>query len=295
MTRYPANVQVRWVDLDAQQHVNNALFADYLETARAQWLTDGPAEPLLREGAIVVRHEIEYLASMPYSSEPLRVEVGVVKMGGARFVLDYELIHAGRRVAHARSVMCPFDFATQSPRRLTEIEREYLSAFRVEAERPRPLKAVALAGQGTRYPLWTRWSDADQYGHVNNVRYFDYVQEARIALTMGVSDLMARAGTPNFDALPEDQRGAYRWVLARQDVYYLTQMAFRTAPHAVLTAPTKLGESSVTFTAEVIDPLAGDEVLARAVTIQVCTNASGSPTALPEEVRARLSELLPSR
>ncbi len=32
-----------------------------------------------------------------------------------------------------------------------------------------------------RYPMLVRWSDIDSYDHVNNVRYFDYFQEARIA------------------------------------------------------------------------------------------------------------------
>ena len=31
-------------------------------------------------------------------------------------------------------------------------------------------------------PLPVRWSDLDSYGHVNNVKFFDYLQEARIAL-----------------------------------------------------------------------------------------------------------------
>ena len=34
------------------------------------------------------------------------------------------------------------------------------------------------------YPCRVRWSDVDSYGHVNNVKYFEYFQEARIQLMM---------------------------------------------------------------------------------------------------------------
>ena len=30
------------------------------------------------------------------------------------------------------------------------------------------------------YPIAVRFSDVDVYGHVNNVKYFEYLQEARI-------------------------------------------------------------------------------------------------------------------
>lgn len=291
MSRYDARVQIRWADLDAQQHVNNTLYADYLETARAQWLTDGPAEPLLREGAIVVRHEIEYLEQMEYSTEPLNVAVGVVQLGGARFVLDYELTLGGTRVAHARSVMCPFDFTTGGPRRLTPVERAYLSEFRTEAESLETIDAPALEGRGTAWDLWTRWSDMDLYGHVNNVRFLDYAQEARLALGLDVSPVMTRPGMPGFDELPEaEQEG--RWLLARMDVDYIAQVRFRTTPHRVLTAPVKVGESAVTFVSELIDPTARTDVLARVTSVIVHGGPDGEATSLPDDVRQRLEELV---
>ncbi|MGH3317205.1 MAG: acyl-CoA thioesterase, partial [Nocardioidaceae bacterium] len=36
-------------------------------------------------------------------------------------------------------------------------------------------------GKAHRYSCRVRWSDVDSYGHVNNVKYFEYFQEARIA------------------------------------------------------------------------------------------------------------------
>ena len=43
LTNFPfhVNIQTRWRDLDAFGHVNNAVFATYIETAREHYLRDG--------------------------------------------------------------------------------------------------------------------------------------------------------------------------------------------------------------------------------------------------------------
>jgi hypothetical protein len=54
---------------------------------------------------------------------PLRVAVGCSQLGAARTVLDYRAWHHDVEVARARGTICPFDFATGRPRRLTDGER----------------------------------------------------------------------------------------------------------------------------------------------------------------------------
>ena len=43
------------------------------------------------------------------------------------------------------------------------------------------VRAEPVEGRGTVYDVHVRFSDVDVYGHVNNVKYFEYFQEARIA------------------------------------------------------------------------------------------------------------------
>ena len=63
-----------------------------------------------------------------------------------------------------------------------------------------------------------RWSDLDSYGHVNNVKFYDYVQEARIALI-------------NDDGATGRPRTV--WMVARQDVEYRAPLDFRLEPYEV--------------------------------------------------------------
>jgi acyl-CoA thioester hydrolase len=105
---------------------------------------------------------------------------------------------------------------------------------------------------GHSYPLRVRWSDLDSYGHVNNVKYYDYIQEARIALMSHVLEWSA-----------EDV-----WVIVRQDMEYLKPIDFRTEPYEVRTVVAAIGQRSFTLAVDINDPGSGT-VFATARTVVV--------------------------
>ncbi len=274
------DVPIRWTDLDLQGHVNNTLVAEYLQEARTGLLAAGPNAHLIGGGVLIAGHVVEYRRSIHFDERPLMAEVGVFGVGASRFSAYYELFQGGELCSRATSLMCPFDFEKQSPRRLTDDERAYFLEVAQPMPEFRALQVPRLGGRGHVHPFLVRWGDIDRYGHVNNVRHFDYVQEARIQATASVAPSMARDG------------GDLRWVVARQDVDYLAQISHRAEPYAVLTAVASIGRTSYTLAAEIVDPLADGKVLARARTVQVCTNPDGTPRELPQDTRDALSTLL---
>ncbi len=57
-----------------------------------------------------------------------------------------------------------------------------LTGFLEPARGPAAPRPVAVdAARATTYELRVRFSDVDVYRHVNNVKYVEYLQEARIA------------------------------------------------------------------------------------------------------------------
>jgi acyl-CoA thioester hydrolase len=90
-----------------------------------------------------------------------------------------------------------------------------------------------------RYDCRIRWSDVDSYGHVNNVKYFEYLQEARIAFLSSLS--------PGW---PRGREGA---VLARIDVDYRRPIRFRPEPVVVETWVTRIGRSSYDLGSRIVD------------------------------------------
>ncbi|MDR0436606.1 MAG: thioesterase family protein [Propionibacteriaceae bacterium] len=288
---FHATVQRRWTDLDAQGHANNTAFAEYFQEARTQFICSGSAAGMLVDGYVVVENQVEFARSIPYSAEPLRVEVVVSELGAARFVLAMQLYDGPHLAARSRNTCCPYDFETRLPRRLSDAERSGLEADFVSTSPFREMPSANLHGEGERYEFYPRWSDLDSYGHINNVRFFDFIQEARIAAMTTASGKMARIGTSSWGEgeMPTEY---ITWLLARQDVKYITQLSHRLTPYVLVTAPIKVGVSSITYQAEVIDPEAGNAVLARAQSVVVSADQRGTPQALPDDMRMALEERL---
>jgi acyl-CoA thioester hydrolase len=112
-----------------------------------------------------------------------------------------------------------------------------------------------------RYPMLVRWSDIDSYDHVNNVRYFDYFQEARIAFLARVSETASEAF---FDVHPV--------VLAHQTVDYLRPILLRHPPYDVEVWVESVGRTSYTLGSRIVDH-AEALVYARATSVLVTVDA----------------------
>jgi len=272
---YACSVPLRWVDLDAQGHVNNAVVADYLQEARVGWLLSGPNAHLLGTATMVVSHQVTYLAPVVFDTRPVEVRLSVGGVGAARFSLGYTVVQDGRELARARSVLCLFDYGTGRPRRMTHAEREWFSGQSEPLEPFPPLGSWTVGDRAHGYDFVVRWSDLDPYGHVNNVRVFDFVAEARIRMGPDGTDTRMHLAA----------RQGLTWMVARQDVDYLGQITHRVEPYRVRSAIGRVGRTSVTIVAEVVDPLAGS-VLAATSTVLVSGDAQGRPVPLPAEMLA---------
>jgi acyl-CoA thioester hydrolase len=258
---------MRWGDMDAQGHVNNAAYLDYLQEARVAFLLSGSPvlHHLLDSGTLVVSHQVEYLKAVTFSDRPLTIDLWVDAIGGSRFSIGYEVYDGPDLAARARTGIVPFDLVSNALRRLTTEERGLLDQALDPAEPLRVLPKVTVPDDCHRYPLAVRWSDLDSYGHVNNVKYYDYVQEARISLVNSTVGWEPEAV----------------WMVARQDLEYLKPIDFRIEPYEVSTVVAAIGHRSFTLAAAIRDP-AERTVYATARTVVVGESplSAGQRTAL---------------
>ncbi len=117
-------VQVRWTDLDAYGHVNNAAMFTLLEEARIALFWKGRDDAATQLATFVAHQEIEYLAPMGYPDDPVPIAVWISKIGGASAEVCYEVPNAQEVVAaRARTTIVMVNPATGSPRRITDDER----------------------------------------------------------------------------------------------------------------------------------------------------------------------------
>lgn len=277
---------MRWADLDVLGHVNNVVYVDYLQEARVDLmraLFPAPAgvEDDLADGVVVVRHEVTYLAELHLGVAPLSIECWVTEVRAASFTMAYEVFHelpdGERRVyLRATTLLTPYVFATERPRRLTSAERDALAPYVEPPVSPKaaPIPALDWAGAG-HYPLQVRFSDVDVYRHVNNVKYFEYFQESRVRLL----DELARASG-------EDQRPSV--VVVQTDVDYRRPILLRAEPYDVWSKITRVGDRSFTVESEIAD---GETVLARArVTLVLFDTATGRSIEPSHRLRRALED-----
>ncbi|QFQ97240.1 acyl-CoA thioesterase [Streptomyces phaeolivaceus] len=119
---------LRWADMDAYGHVNNVVFLRYLEEARIDFLFR--PEKDFKQGSVVARHEIDYKRQLVHRHRPVDVELWVTEIRAASFTITYEVKDPEQVYVRASTVIVPFDFATQRPRRITAEEREFLEEYR---------------------------------------------------------------------------------------------------------------------------------------------------------------------
>src|SRR3954447_23907342 len=179
---------MRWADLDQLGHVNNVVYVDYLQEARVDMLrAHGRGPRALADGLVVVRHEVTYLKTLTYDFRPVSIECWVTEIRAATFTMAYEIFHDtpdGDRSVYLRAttLLTPYVFEQERPRRITSEERAVLEGHLEPDAQPRRRTPRLPEPVASHYPIHVRFSDVDAYGHVNNVKYFEYLQEARIRM-----------------------------------------------------------------------------------------------------------------
>lgn len=90
---FVARLDVRWGDLDAFNHVNNAAYLTYLEQARVQWLQtladwhDASAMPVVAAAVVNYRRPIAW-------PERLAVELSCTRVGNTSITLAHRIVSA---------------------------------------------------------------------------------------------------------------------------------------------------------------------------------------------------------
>ncbi len=124
-------VEVRYSDVDAMNHVNNALYVTYLEHARLRLWRErfGFAGGAREIPIIIARVAVDYRSPIGLADE---VEVGIAvgRTGRTSFAFEYRIEASGRLAAEAETVQVHFDYAAGAPCAIPAELRAQLAALR---------------------------------------------------------------------------------------------------------------------------------------------------------------------
>ena len=109
-----STIAVAWGDMDAFQHVNNAMYFRYFETARIAYFDRAQLDEAT-VGPILASTSCRFRAPVTYP-DTLLVGARVTAVGTDRFGMEYAAysMHLGRVAAQGEAVVVAYDYAARS-------------------------------------------------------------------------------------------------------------------------------------------------------------------------------------
>lgn len=97
--------KIRYADTDRQGHVNNAVFATFLETGRVEFLIAGD-HGILEEGAsfVIARLTLNFIAEITWPGS-VSIGTGILKIGSSSITLFQQLHQEDICVATAQTAI----------------------------------------------------------------------------------------------------------------------------------------------------------------------------------------------
>lgn len=129
--RFSVTLAVRWRDLDALSHVNNAVYFTYMEQARVGYLQELGLLPDTPWGIGFILAEAHFRFKSPLTlSERVTVRIRVSELGRSSFAFEYRVEgEDGRLAAEARTTQVCYDYDDQHPVSIPDEWREAIIDF----------------------------------------------------------------------------------------------------------------------------------------------------------------------
>ena len=120
-------IEIRWRDVDAYNHVNNSVYLTYLEETRDEWIErvlEGLADPW---DFVLARVAVDFRRELRQEDDVVIVSVRLERLGTSSVCLREEIrTAAGELAAESEAVIVARDRETGRSRPLTPAEREAL-------------------------------------------------------------------------------------------------------------------------------------------------------------------------
>jgi acyl-CoA thioester hydrolase len=133
--RHMTSITIRFSDLDAMGHVNNAMYLTYMETGRIQYYRDlGLWQPIPRIiGPIMAKASVDYKLPLNLEDDDVMVYSRCARMGGKSYEMEHQIIRykEGRAevAAHGLMVMVAFDYRSGQSIRVPDDWRAKFSNY----------------------------------------------------------------------------------------------------------------------------------------------------------------------
>jgi acyl-CoA thioester hydrolase len=120
-------IEIRWRDVDAYGHVNNAVFLTYLEEARDEWLERALGAEGDAWDYVLARVEVDFRRELTLEDDRILSRCELASLGNSSVRTREELVTLGGELAaEAQAVLVARDREKRRSRPLSESERAAL-------------------------------------------------------------------------------------------------------------------------------------------------------------------------
>jgi len=130
--KHKTNIEIRFVDLDAFGHVNNANYLTYLENARVKYFDEVVdwKYDWSKQGIILAKAEIDFIIPVHFKDE-IFVYTRCSRLGNKSFDLEYRIVRMFKSqeqlMADGITVMVAYDY---DAKKSIEIPEEWKAGLR---------------------------------------------------------------------------------------------------------------------------------------------------------------------
>ena len=135
MFKHKTPIEIRFADIDAFGHVNNAVFLTYFEQARVSYFDKvlGWNYDWSKEGVIVARSEVDYMIPIHFR-DTIIIYTHCSRMGNKSFDISYQIIKVDDNtkemlMADGVTVMVAFDYISKKSIEVPGAWKELIQKF----------------------------------------------------------------------------------------------------------------------------------------------------------------------
>ncbi|WP_144925150.1 acyl-CoA thioesterase [Halorubrum salsamenti] len=129
MNSYTTEIDVRFRDIDAMGHVNNAVYATYIEQARTTYFRDVLDADISSLATVLASLSIDFRYPVELTDETVTVEIEIANLGSSSVTMTHEVRTGGEVVAEAEATLVSLDPDSGEPAPIPDEYRSTIESF----------------------------------------------------------------------------------------------------------------------------------------------------------------------
>ncbi|QKG93369.1 acyl-CoA thioesterase [Halorubrum sp. SS5] len=129
MAPYTVDIEVRFRDIDALGHVNNAVYATYIEQARTRYFRDVLDIDISQSSNVLASLSIDFRRPIELPDENVTVTVELADLGRSSATMTHEIRVGDAVAAEAEATVVALDPETGEPAPIPEEHRTKMESY----------------------------------------------------------------------------------------------------------------------------------------------------------------------